>query len=611
LGREREKQFSEKQHSRLTRPAEAQPLGYHPEIPVRIRMADDQYRVLVQQMTEERPKDAGIADISRAFEMVVNTLLMGPHDLTVDEIDAGNTDGGGDGQVDAMYVLVNGHAMTEEDVENKTIPEKGPLEIEIILVQSKYANSFEENPLKSVRATVSDLLDLGRDYSQQIFKEYNSDIQTQFAIARYAILASSGRAATIKAVLYYASKGDDANIHENVLATAETLRKELAARSTTADAQIKFLGARALIEASRRPQTNIRNLGFQESLSHDGLSIACLVTIESLMAFLSDPNGNIVRALFDANVRDFLGATDVNDAIAQTLESLGDEDFWWFNNGITLVAENVDTKGKILALTDPLLVNGLQTSNVIHAFMSSEKFEQATKDHIKGKRVLVRIIIPPSDSIRDTIIRATNSQTHIPKPYLRGMDRIHRNIEDHLRQIGIFYERRKNQYRNQGRARSTIVTLTEMAQSLVSALLFKGGDARGRPNSLLKLDEEYGQLFSEAYPLGSFAKIIQVKRAIMAELIKLQPARGSAFRNNIVWHVLAYISGSRFHSTKHAAEQWANLNLSEVDISAAAATIIAIYDGKGGDDKVAKSPAFQAEVKALADHNRKALQPVG
>lgn len=567
-------------------------------------MADDQYRILVQQMTEERAKDAGITDTSKAFELVVNTLIMAPYDLSVDEIDTGNTDGGGDGQIDAMYVLVNGHALTEEDMENRTIPEKGPLEIELVFIQSKYANSFEENPLKSVRSTVSDLLDLSKDYSSIEFKEYNSAIQTQFAIARYAILASSGRAATIKASMYYASKGDDTNIHESVLATAETLRKELAARSTTSDAHIYFLSARTLIEMSRRPQTNIRNLGFQEYLSHDGLSIACLVTIESLMAFLSDQNGNMVRALFDANVRDFLGATDVNDAIAQTLESLGDEDFWWFNNGITLVAEQVDPKGKNLALTDPLLVNGLQTSNVIHAFMSSDKLGQSIKDHIKSKRVLVRIIIPPSDAIRDTIIRATNSQTHIPKPYLRGMDRIHRNIEDHLRQTGIYYERRKNQYRNQGRARSTIVTLTEMAQSLVSALLFKGGDARGRPNSLLKLDEEYGQLFSEAYPLGTFARIIEVKRSIMAELVKREPSRGSAFRNNIVWHVLAYISGSRFHSTKHAADQWEKLNLSEAEISDDTGAIISLYDGKSGDDKLAKSPAFQAEVKALADVKR-------
>ncbi len=71
-------------------------------------MSDDQYRVLVQQMTEKRAKDAGITDHSKAFELVVNTLLMGPFDLSVDEIDAGNTDGGGDGQIDAMYVIVNG-----------------------------------------------------------------------------------------------------------------------------------------------------------------------------------------------------------------------------------------------------------------------------------------------------------------------------------------------------------------------------------------------------------------------------------------------------------------------------------------------------------------------
>ena len=119
-----------------------------------------------------------------------------------------------------------------------------------------------------------------------------------------------------------------------------------------------------LINKSRLPKTRQRNLGCHSLIPSDnGDSIVCLVTIDALMRFLSDENGHLIRSMFDANVRDFLGQAVVNEAIKATLHQLCDGDFWWFNNGITIVASAVDQKGKTLALSDPLLVNGLQTSS--------------------------------------------------------------------------------------------------------------------------------------------------------------------------------------------------------------------------------------------------------
>jgi hypothetical protein len=69
---------------------------------------------------------------------------------------------------------------------------------------------------------------------------------------------------------------------------------------------------------------------------------------------------------------------------------------------------------------------------------------------------------------------------------------------------------------------------------------------------------------------------------------------------------LAYISASRFHTTKHAGEQWANLKLTAYDIGAAVSDVVKWFDETGGDDKVAKSPAFQNEIKAKADEVRNA-----
>ena len=71
-----------------------------------------------------------------------------------------------------------------------------------------------------------------------------------------------------------------------------------------------------LINKSRLPKTRQRNLVCHSLIPSDnGDSIVCLVTIDALMRFLSDENGHLIRSMFDANVRDFLGQAEVNEAI--------------------------------------------------------------------------------------------------------------------------------------------------------------------------------------------------------------------------------------------------------------------------------------------------------
>ncbi len=552
----------------------------------------NQYISLLDRLVAEKQTQSGL-DTAKAFELLVNELVMRRYDLSVDEIEQGITDGGGDGQIDAVYVIVNGHVVTEEEIEEGGIPTKGPLEVEIVFVQSKFSAGFEENPLKSVRITIRDLLDLSKNYSSVNVKEYNSAVQSKFHIIRSTIVATSGRQAVISAKIFYASKGDHSDIHHTVLATRDTLVSELKAATTASKSEMHFLSPERLVELSRVSQANIRELNIEESLTSDGESYACLVSISALFKFLSDENGQLIRPLFDANVRDYLGNTDVNDGIHQTLQNLGQEEFWWYNNGITIITGLADQKGRRISITNPLIVNGLQTSNVIHAFMNSPDVPSSKKDHIGKKLISVRIIPTSGDAVRDAIIRATNSQTAIPKPFLRGMDNIHRNIEDYLRPHGLYYERRKNHYKNQGIPRSSIVTLPEMAQSLVATLLFRGGDARGRPTSLLRNDNDYAHLFNESYNLDTYLKVIQTKRRAMTTLISEHSNLGSASRNDVIWHILAYLSASKFYSPSQAVKEWHKISLSDQDILNAASTVISIFDVNDGDDKVAKSSAFQ------------------
>jgi hypothetical protein len=72
------------------------------------------------------------------------------------------------------------------------------------------------------------------------------------------------------------------------------------------------------------------------------------------------------------------------------------------------------------------------------------------RDDSDDRHVLVRIVVPASDESRDRIIRATNDQTPVPSWALRATDHLQRHIEEYFRASDLYYDRRKNFYKNQG-----------------------------------------------------------------------------------------------------------------------------------------------------------------
>ena len=189
-------------------------------------VSKETYKALIEAVTTQRASELGSTDNATAFMSVVNELILQPYDLTVDEIDAGVTDGNGDGQVDAMYVLANGAVLTGE--EEDELPDKGPLEIELVIIQSKYSDGFQENTLKLIRNTANDLIDLKKAYAGYL-QNYSEKLQDTFALARKALVVSAGRTGKVRVRVFYATKASTANIHSTVLTTAAVLKSELSA----------------------------------------------------------------------------------------------------------------------------------------------------------------------------------------------------------------------------------------------------------------------------------------------------------------------------------------------------------------------------------------------
>jgi hypothetical protein len=62
----------------------------------------------------------------------------------------------------------------------------------------------------------------------------------------------------------------------------------------------------------------------------------------------------------------------VNEDIKVTLLNIDSPDFWWLNNGVTILATGASVVGKSIQIEDIQIVNGLQTSESISVISQKE-----------------------------------------------------------------------------------------------------------------------------------------------------------------------------------------------------------------------------------------------
>lgn len=122
---------------------------------------------------------------------------------------------------------------------------------------------------------------------------------------------------------------------------------------------------------------------------------------------LVDLDGVQSGEIFDYNVRQYLGRTAVNKDIAKSVQNQAEhQNFLLYHNGITIVAESVDTdtEGKI-TISNYVIVNGCQSVSV---------FYDRKEDISSDLRILARIIrLDRSSPLMDLITHHSNNQNGI------------------------------------------------------------------------------------------------------------------------------------------------------------------------------------------------------
>lgn len=537
--------------------------------------------IIIQEF-EEQDRYSKMDDF---FEFYAISQRLKAYDLGYDEIESGITGNGLDGGCDGIYLFLNGNLVVEDM--DMTEVNKKDNKLELIIIQTKNSTKFKEDVMDKWKTVSKNLLELSneaKDYSSR----YNKEILKAFQIFKDTYIKLIRRKIKLEIKYIYMSKGIE--IHPNVIAQAEELKVVVndIFPNKNVSVDVEFVTADNLMELISFESDMDFSLKLKEKpINFDSKQdYITLIGLKDYYNFITNDDNELIRHIFESNVRDYQGKTNVNKEIEATLKNYDSGDFWWLNNGITILANEANlVTGKELLVSEPEIVNGLQTSTEIYKHFSN--MQEVVDDN---RSVLVRVIVPESEEERDNIILATNSQTSIPKASLRATDKIHRQIELYFKSRGLYYDRRKNYYKNQGKKPAHIVSIPFLSQCLMSTILQKPDYARARPSTLLAEDDTYKKLYSENYDLSAFYNLAKLSKEV-ERLLKMRVDYTSVEKGDILFYLIYFFVS--VSSGKLAIDE---SSLSELDIEIITDDLIESYSdiiyeqymSLGGNSKVAK-----------------------
>lgn len=283
----------------------------------------------------------------------------------------------------------------------------------------QYKNQYkiEENVVLKFNNAFKDIL----DFENKELKGWNNELKEKILLLREIILKTATHAIKIKFIINHISKANSEDIKDNEAywSKVDNLKKTIkSAGISRLDVEYDFIGGEELKNLSyRKPEYSI-DLILKDSpltleFGDNNIGYIALVSLKNYYNFIVD-NGNMRKYLFDSNVRDYQNKTVVNKEIEDTIKTNSNIDFWWLNNGITIIAGKDSSQiGKKLSLKNVQIVNGLQTSYSIYNSLKNIDVDQLEDN----RSLFVKIIICDQKDIIDKIIRSTNSQNTISSGY--------------------------------------------------------------------------------------------------------------------------------------------------------------------------------------------------
>jgi hypothetical protein len=205
----------------------------------------------------------------------------------------------------------------------------------------------------------------------------------------------------------------------------------------------------------------------------------------------NDPK-KINEDIFNQNIRLYKPEHRINQAIIKS--SLADDNFQFFylNNGITLLCEECDymphTRSPNVPLRNVQIINGGQTTHsLFQAYLKDP-------DKIDNIELLVRLCVAkPDNPISDRISETSNSQIPVGTRDLHANDSVQIKLQEEFEALGYFFERKENQFSD--KPAGTRLSNELLGQIYLAYYLDQPSEAKNNKN--LVFIDKYDEIFDE------------------------------------------------------------------------------------------------------------------
>lgn len=450
----------------------------------------------IKSRVEKYKKDYQLEDESTAFEWL---LLESLFNLNSEELTDVITDGSNDEGIDAIYI-------NDKDVH---------------IFSFKYASTFEKSKSNFPKNDMDQIVVTMRRIMQQNIEEKDVNGILWDKINEIWSLFEDGGEIFFKFHIC-------TNREQPIKSAMNTFEKEL---KEYGNVDFIYYNQNIIIEKILEKKYTKRNgkihfVDNQYFERSDGIlkGIVATVTAIELIEMIKDENNpiKIHEDVFNENVRVYLKLTNkINSSIYATALSNSNYEFWYLNNGINIVCDKCiyqpNKRAPVAELINYQIVNGGQTTHAL--------FEAYLKDKEKIKDVLVLLRIyetNENEKISERISETTNSQTPISTRDLRSNNSIQLKLEEQFRDLGFFYERKKNQYQKEDINRRLDCEL--LGQIYLAYYLDMPSEAKNKKSIIF--GDKYDRIFDENeihaekmllpyniyLPLDSMKKIIQKRK---------------------------------------------------------------------------------------------------
>lgn len=383
---------------------------------------DQQLTGVQEEIRERASSELNIRDDGRlrslAFIYLCTQTML---DLAPDETFDCLTEGGGDFGVDAMHIA--------EEIDG---------EFFVTLIQGKYKTNLEGNSNFSEEGVLS-LINAIQHLFNPMAPLNNINERLQAKVEEARSLIRDGYIPNVRAIACNNGLKWNQAVQEAI--ERASFGDQVVWEHVNHDVIINILHRIKPVDETLR----LTGKAIVEDMNYSRVCVGRLPVTE--VATMMQQHG---ERLLERNIRRYLGlhGNRVNEGIRRTLYSQSSADFYFFNNGLTLVCNDfsynaLQDSDYQLKVENLQIVNGGQTCMTI--LKTIGEMEEAGTPLPKDASVLVRVYKLPKDN-EDLVLQithATNSQNPVDLKDLRANDEKQRRLETSIDALGYTYRRKR------------------------------------------------------------------------------------------------------------------------------------------------------------------------